>query len=424
MSTQEYMQKVVEDVGDIENFLKKGKLKQVVAIIKSCSPNALEDLNVTLKHLSCTIPGTINYNILDVGSYGKDITVGSAMILANVLVFTPKPSKHYINITKRNVVEVFYFEEENLDESEDYSDNNLVGKKNWVESEEGEIILESVQNDVFIDNIAESEPINGDSRENLSDSMVGPVKQRNGFSILECFQEFIDIGQAMGYKMKRGEKKKQWVKKLCHSNQVNFLSIQETKLVSLDVFVVKILWGNMLFDFATSSARGRSGGILCVWDKLLFHKKRTYATEHCLCVEGLILHHHLSDHRPILLKETHVDYGPTPFRLYHSWFLEDDFHSVIEDSWNNDGISASNSVILLKNKLKFMKQILKEWSSIKRRHKDHDRKVIQDSLIEIDLRLDKGTGLPDDLTRRANLFRDLKDIDHKDSIDLAQKEKI
>ncbi|GJV04656.1 hypothetical protein Tco_1338225 [Tanacetum coccineum] len=88
MSTQEYMQKVVEDVGedadfnsgawvsatnyvnafggtvtgclgDIDNLLKKGKLEQVVAIVKSCSPNALGDLNVTLKDLSGTVPGTI-----------------------------------------------------------------------------------------------------------------------------------------------------------------------------------------------------------------------------------------------------------------------------------------------------------------------------------------------------------------------------
>nr|GEU71512.1 RNA-directed DNA polymerase, eukaryota, reverse transcriptase zinc-binding domain protein [Tanacetum cinerariifolium] len=205
-------------------------------------------------------------------------------------------------------------------------------------------------------------------------------------------------------------------------------------MVSFDVFVVKALWGNMLFDFATSSARGRSCGILCVWDKSLFHKKRTYATENCLCVEGgysftwsdkhaskmskldrflvspgtlglfpnltsLILHRHISNHRPILLKETHVDYGPTLFRLYHSWFLEDDSYFVIEDSWNNDGVSASNSM-------------------------DHDRKVIQDSLIEIDLCLDKGNCLPDDLSKRATLFRDLKDIDKKDSIDLAQNAKI
>ncbi|GKC55419.1 zinc finger, CCHC-type containing protein, partial [Tanacetum coccineum] len=129
MSTQEYMQKVVEDVGedadfnsgawvsatnyvnafggtvtgclgDIDNFLKKGKLEQVVAIVKSCSPNALGDLNVTLKDLSGTVPGTINYKVLDVGSYGKDITVGAAMILANVLVFTPNHQSVTVTIQK------------------------------------------------------------------------------------------------------------------------------------------------------------------------------------------------------------------------------------------------------------------------------------------------------------------------------------
>ncbi|GKB87876.1 transposase, MuDR, MULE transposase domain protein, partial [Tanacetum coccineum] len=122
MSTQEYMQKVVEDVGedvgedadfnsgawvsatnyvnafdgtvtgcleDIGNFLKKEKLEQVVAIVKSCSPNALGDLNVTLKDLPGTVPETVHYKILDVGIYENDITVGAAMILVNVSIFTP-----------------------------------------------------------------------------------------------------------------------------------------------------------------------------------------------------------------------------------------------------------------------------------------------------------------------------------------------
>ncbi|GKA51936.1 hypothetical protein Tco_0745132 [Tanacetum coccineum] len=34
-------------LGDIKNFLKNRKLKQVVAIVKSCSPNVLDDLTVT-----------------------------------------------------------------------------------------------------------------------------------------------------------------------------------------------------------------------------------------------------------------------------------------------------------------------------------------------------------------------------------------
>ncbi|GJQ92798.1 transposase, MuDR, MULE transposase domain protein [Tanacetum coccineum] len=61
-----------------------GKLEQVVEIVNYCSPNALGDLNVTLKDLSGTVPGTIHYKVLDVSSYEKDITVGASMILVNV----------------------------------------------------------------------------------------------------------------------------------------------------------------------------------------------------------------------------------------------------------------------------------------------------------------------------------------------------
>ncbi|GKE13476.1 zf-CCHC domain-containing protein [Tanacetum coccineum] len=136
MSTQEYMKKVVEDVsddedfksgpwvsatdyvhatsgivtgclGDIKNFLKNEKLEQVVAIVKSCSSNIIGDLTVTMKDLSGTIPGTIHHKVIGDRGYGKDITIGAVMIFANVSVFTPKPSKHYLNITMRNLVKVF-----------------------------------------------------------------------------------------------------------------------------------------------------------------------------------------------------------------------------------------------------------------------------------------------------------------------------
>nr|GEZ91801.1 hypothetical protein [Tanacetum cinerariifolium] len=54
-----------------------------------------------------TIRGTIHHKVMGEGGYGNDITVGVAMIIKNVSVFTLKPSKHYLNITMRNVVEVF-----------------------------------------------------------------------------------------------------------------------------------------------------------------------------------------------------------------------------------------------------------------------------------------------------------------------------
>ncbi|GKE14285.1 ribonuclease H-like domain-containing protein [Tanacetum coccineum] len=113
LSTQEYIWKVIEDVGededfkgeswvravefvnanggivngclgDMKDYLKNEKLKQVVAIIKSCTPNTFGDLIVTLKDLSSTIFGTIHYKVC-----------------------SPKPSIYYLNITMKNLVKVF-----------------------------------------------------------------------------------------------------------------------------------------------------------------------------------------------------------------------------------------------------------------------------------------------------------------------------
>ncbi|GJX50754.1 zf-CCHC domain-containing protein [Tanacetum coccineum] len=94
-------------LGDIKKFLKNGKLDQVVTIVKSCSPNVIGNLIVTMKDLIRTIPETIHYKVIGEGDYGKEITVGTALILANVSVFSPKPSMHYLNITMRNIVKVF-----------------------------------------------------------------------------------------------------------------------------------------------------------------------------------------------------------------------------------------------------------------------------------------------------------------------------
>ncbi|GJV36977.1 RNA-directed DNA polymerase, eukaryota [Tanacetum coccineum] len=78
-------------------------------------------------------------------------------------------------------------------------------------------------------------------------------------------------------------------------------------------------------------------------------------------------------------------------------FFDYDFLEVIVDSWNNDGVVVTNFMTLLKNKLKCLKQRLKDWSTVKRRSNDHTRKSLQESFIEIELHIDKWERLPDDL---------------------------
>ncbi|KAI7730505.1 hypothetical protein M8C21_007095, partial [Ambrosia artemisiifolia] len=81
---------------------------QVVAVIKSCTPNGLGDMTVALKDPTGTASGTIHHKVLTEGDFRKGICVGSVLILQKVSVFSPSRSTHYLNITKRNLVKVFY----------------------------------------------------------------------------------------------------------------------------------------------------------------------------------------------------------------------------------------------------------------------------------------------------------------------------
>ncbi|GJY70825.1 integrase, catalytic region, zinc finger, CCHC-type containing protein [Tanacetum coccineum] len=92
LTTQEYVKKVNEDVseddhftqgpwlmaivylhgqgviasgclGDVEKYCKNGKFDLVVGVVKSCTPNSLGYMTVTLKDLTGTVGGMIHYKV-------------------------------------------------------------------------------------------------------------------------------------------------------------------------------------------------------------------------------------------------------------------------------------------------------------------------------------------------------------------------
>ncbi|GJT95488.1 RNA-directed DNA polymerase, eukaryota, reverse transcriptase zinc-binding domain protein [Tanacetum coccineum] len=81
--------------------------------------------------------------------------------------------------------------------------------------------------------------------------------------------------------------KKDWVKKICVSNKVNFMSIQETKMEIIDLWDIKRCWGNFSFDYAYSEAVGQSGGILCVWDDNMFQKLNRTVSDYFVMIRGV-----------------------------------------------------------------------------------------------------------------------------------------
>lgn len=48
---------------------------------------------------------------------------------------------------------------------------------------------------------------------------------------------------------------------------------------------------------------------------------------------GLVLEKNIMDHLPILLVEHCIDYGPTPFRVFHSWFEIVGVDDMVRYSW-------------------------------------------------------------------------------------------
>ncbi|KZV24870.1 hypothetical protein F511_14753 [Dorcoceras hygrometricum] len=94
-------------ISSIKKHLEAGKVNQVVAVIKSCSPTSFGGLKVILKDPSGSVCATVHPKVLSESGFGKKFNVGAVLILQKVAIFSPARTALYLNITLRNVVKVF-----------------------------------------------------------------------------------------------------------------------------------------------------------------------------------------------------------------------------------------------------------------------------------------------------------------------------
>ena len=88
---------------------------------------------------------------------------------------------------------------------------------------------------------------------------------------------------------------------------------------------------------------------------------------------GTILDKGASDHMPILLKEAKADYGPVPFIFSHSRLDCDGFDDLVENSRPVPYVGDSNPIVVVKKKLKIVKNIIKTWNFEKRKKRNKKR---------------------------------------------------
>nr|GEV72794.1 putative RNA-directed DNA polymerase, eukaryota, reverse transcriptase zinc-binding domain protein [Tanacetum cinerariifolium] len=167
---------------------------------------------------------------------------------------------------------------------------------------------------------------------------------------------------------------------------------------NMELFSVKMCWGNFAFDYVHSDSVDKQ----MLWDYLTYeigkwkgevfitnarleevplggssftwcHKSATKMSKldkllisenflnTCPNITAITLERYLSDHRPILLRESHFDYGPTSFRFFHHWIEMEGFSKFMEDAWREGPCDESNAMINMMIKLKYLKTKIQEW---------------------------------------------------------------
>ncbi|GKA04617.1 RNA-directed DNA polymerase, eukaryota [Tanacetum coccineum] len=365
---------------------------------------------------------------------------------------------------------------------------------------------------------------------------------RKGGSILMLMDELVKVGQTMGYNMDGCMKNIEEIIESQGVDGVNFLTLQETKMESINLFEIKRCWGNFAFDYVHSASVGKSGGILCVWDPNAFKKLNSTASDYFVMIQGnwvsngkllliisvyapqelsekkslwdylchvidnwkgsviimgdfnevrnknerfgtifnvhganafnsfismanleevplggcsftwchrsaskmskldrflmsesllsecpnlsaITLDRFLSDHRPILLRESTHDYGPIPFRFFHYWLEMEGFENFVNEVWREAPVDNSNAMINMMNKLKYLKKKIRVWNGMRQSPKTR-KHVLKQELADLEMIIDKGDASSDTLHKRAEVVKSIQEVDKLCAMEASQKAKI
>ncbi|GJX35316.1 RNA-directed DNA polymerase, eukaryota [Tanacetum coccineum] len=284
-------------------------------------------------------------------------------------------------------------------------------------------------------------------------------KSKEGGSILEILEEMITVGQTMGFSMEGCVKDMekiigtqgelggilflghQYVKKDNHIISDNFVALYGTwipnnmKLLLISVYAPQVRSSKrLLWNYLSSLIIRWKGECLVMGDfnevrsiderwGSTFNKQGADLFNSFISSSGLIdiqmegysftwAHPSASkmNHRPILLKEVHSDFGPTPFRFFHSWLDLPGFDEMISSSWASFNLDDSNAMIRFKKKLKLLKVEIRKWTKDFKEKQEGQSRDLNLKLRDIDKTLDQGGVTDDLLLSRMELMKQIQDI--------------
>nr|GEY88124.1 RNA-directed DNA polymerase, eukaryota [Tanacetum cinerariifolium] len=131
-----------------------------------------------------------------------------------------------------------------------------------------------------------------------------------------------------------------------------------------------------------------------------------------------------SDHIPLMLHSEKVNYGPVPFKIFHSWTQRDGFEEVIKTAYEECSQGYSNQYLTFHEKLKFIKQKIKAWSHNVKRGDASRYQEFKLRLIEIEEKIDKRVASDEERQEMMNLLKECDDLNKLQEMDTFQKARV
>jgi hypothetical protein len=128
----------------------------------------------------------------------------------------------------------------------------------------------------------------------------------------------------------------------------------------------------------------------------------------------------VSDHCPIVLRYSDVDWGPRPFRFKKFWLQNSSFKALVSKVWEEQHFTGWMGFIL-KERLKGLKVEIKKWSFEEYGEVDARISKLRSDIEEVDLR-SESVGVSDvEVDRRKCWFMELwRLLKSKDSLNFQK----
>ncbi|XP_071714401.1 uncharacterized protein [Rutidosis leptorrhynchoides] len=138
-------------------------------------------------------------------------------------------------------------------------------------------------------------------------------------------------------------------------------------------------------------------------------------------LKGLVLPRGHSDHSPLLLFQDKVDFGPTYFKIFESWFARPDFEDSVRNAWEIVNADSSLDIVA---KLRLLKGHLKSWVHSARSNEASRLKDITIKIDDIDILIDTGNADMAAINLRNALAAERDDISKLNDLDFLQKSRV